>query len=175
MNRDNLILIFRFLLLLFLQAFLLNNINFFGFINPNLYLLFIIVYRLDGNPTLLIVLGFVMGLLLDLLTQGSGGQTIAALTIAFLRPYIIRFSFGVNYDVPMGMIKGSLLTQRLLYLSLMVVIHNLVLCSVIYFSFDNTITILKNTLFTSLFTFILIYISLGLFKNKWLDVFFYWL
>lgn len=166
MNRDNLILIFRFLLLLFLQAFLLNNINFFGFINPNLYLLFIIVYRLDGNPTLLIVLGFLMGLLLDLLAQGSGGQTIAALTIAFLRPYIIRFSFGVNYDVPMGMIKGSLLTQRLLYLSLMVVIHNLVLCSVIYFSFDNTITILKNTLFTSLFTFILIYISLGLFKNK---------
>ena len=73
MNRDNLILIFRFLLLLFLQAFLLNNINFFGFINPNLYLLFIIVYRLDGNPTLLIVLGFVMGLLLDLLTQGTGG------------------------------------------------------------------------------------------------------
>ena len=166
MNRDNLIFIFRFLLLLFLQAFLLNNINFFGFINPNLYLLFIIVYRLDGNPTLLIVLGFVMGLLLDLLTQGSGGQTIAALTIAFLRPYIIRFSFGVNYDVPMGMIKGSLLTQRLLYLSLMVVIHNLVLCSVIYFSFYNTITILKNTLFTSLFTFILIYISLRLFKNK---------
>ena len=166
MNRDNLILIFRFLLLLFLQAFLLNNINFFGFINPNLYLLFIIVYRLDGNPTLLIVLGFVMGLLLDLLTQGLGGQTIAALTIAFLRPYIIRFSFGVNYDVPMGMIKGSLLTQRLLYLSMVVVIHNLVLCSVIYFSFDNTITILKNTLFTSLFTFILIYISLGLFKNK---------
>ncbi len=165
MNRDNLILIFRFLLLLFLQAFLLNNINFFGFINPNLYLLFIIVYRLDGNPTLLIVLGFLMGLLLDLLAQGSGGQTIAALTIAFLRPYIIRFSFGVNYDVPMGMIKGSLLTQRLLYLSLMVVIHNLVLCSVIYFSFDNTITILKNTLFTSLFTFILIYISLRLFKK----------
>ena len=165
MNRDNLIFIFRFLLLLFLQAFLLNNINFFGFINPNLYLLFIIVYRLDGNPTLLIVLGFVMGLLLDLLTQGLGGQTIAALTIAFLRPYIIRFSFGVNYDVPMGMIKGSLLTQRLLYLSLMVVIHNLVLCSVIYFSFDNTITILKNTLFTSLFTFILIYISLRLFKK----------
>ena len=165
MNRDNLILIFRFLLLLFLQAFLLNNINFFGFINPNLYLLFIIVYRLDGNPTLLIVLGFVMGLLLDLLTQGLGGQTIAALTIAFLRPYIIRFSFGVNYDVPMGMIKGSLLTQRLLYLSLMVVIHNLVLCSVIYFSFYNTITILKNTLFTSLFTFILIYISLRLFKK----------
>jgi rod shape-determining protein MreD len=166
MNRDNIISIFQFLLLLLLQAFLLNNINFFGFINPNLYLLFILVYRLDGNPTLLIILGFVMGLLLDLLTQGSGGHTIATLTIAFIRPFIIRFSFGVNYDVPMGMIKGSLLNQRLLYLSLMVVIHHLVLYSVVYFSFENIITILKNTLFTSFFTFILVFVSLGLFKEK---------
>ena len=166
MNRDNILHIFQFFLLLFLQSFLLNNINLFGFINPNLYLLFIIIYRLDGNPTLLIFIGFVMGLLLDLLTQGSGGHTIATLTIAFLRLPIIKFSFGVNYDVPMGMIKGSLLRQRLLYFMLMVVIHHLVLYSIVYFSFDNTITILKNTLFTSFFTFIMVYISLGLFKEK---------
>ncbi len=166
MTRDNLISIFRFFLLLFLQSFLLNKINFFGFINPNLYLLFIIVYRLDGNATLLIILGFALGLLLDLLTLGSGGHTIASLSIAFLRPFIIRFSFGVNYDVPMGMIEGSLLTQRLLYLSLMIFIHHLLLFNVIYFSFDNILTILKSTVFSSLFTFILVYISFGLFKEK---------
>ena len=166
MNRDNILHIFQFFLLLFLQSFLLNNINLFGFINPNLYLLFIIIYRLDGDPTLLIIIGFVMGLLLDLLTQGSGGHTIATLTIAFLRLSIIKFSFGVNYDVPMGMIKGSLLRQRLLYFMLMVVIHHLVLYSIVYFSFDNTITILKNTLFTSFFTFIMVFVSLGLFREK---------
>ena len=166
MNRDNIIHIFQFFLLLFLQSFLLNNINLFGFINPNLYLLFIIIYRLDGDPTLLIIIGFVMGLLLDLLTQGSGGHTIATLTIAFLRLSIIKFSFGVNYDVPMGMIKGSLLRQRLLYFMLMVVIHHLVLYSIVYFSFDNIIIILKNTLFTSFFTFIMVFISLGLFREK---------
>ena len=166
MNRDNILHIFQFFLLLFLQSFLLNNINLFGFINPNLYLLFIIIYRLDGNPTLLIIIGFVMGLLLDLLTQGSGGHTIATLTIAFLRLSIIKFSFGVNYDVPMGMIKGSLLRQRLLYFMLMVVIHHLILYSIVYFSFDNTIIILKNTLFTSFFTFIMVFISLGLFREK---------
>jgi len=166
MNRDNLILIFHFFLLLFLQSFLLNNINFFGFINPNLYVLFIIVYRLNGNPTVLIILGFLLGLLLDLLTQGSGGHTIATLTIAFLRQFIIKFSFGVNYEVPLGMIEGSLLSQRLLYLILMILIHHLLLFIVIYFSLDNSLTILKNTLFTSFFTFILVYISLGLFKEK---------
>ena len=166
MNRDNLISIFQFFLLLFLQSFLINQINLFGFINPNLYLLFLIVYRLDANPTLLIILGFALGLLLDLLTQGAGGHTIASLTIAFLRPFIIRFSFGVNYDIPMGMIKGSLLTQRLLYLSLIIFVHHLVLFITIYFSFENILSILKNTLFTSFFTFILVYICLGLFKEK---------
>tara|TARA_B100001057_G_C22720191_1_gene899390 strand:- start:586 stop:1092 length:507 start_codon:yes stop_codon:yes gene_type:complete len=165
-NSDNLISIFQFFLLLLLQAFLLNNINFFGFINPNIYLLYIIVYRLDGNPTLIIILGFIMGILLDLLSQGSGGHTIATLTIAFIRPFIIRFSFGVNYDVPMGMIKGSLLNQRLLYLSMMVVIHHLILYCVIFSSFENIVNILKNTLFTSFFTFILVFVSLGLFKEK---------
>ena len=166
MNRDNIISIFQFFLLLFLQSFLINQINLFGFINPNLYLLFLIVYRLDANPTLLIILGFALGLLLDLLTQGAGGHTIASLTIAFLRPFIIRFSFGVNYDIPMGMIKGSLLTQRLLYLSLIIFVHHLVLFITIYFSFENILSILKNTLFTSFFTFILVYICLGLFKEK---------
>ena len=166
MNRDNIISIFQFFLLLFIQSFLINQINLFGFINPNLYLLFLIVYRLDANPTLLIILGFALGLLLDLLTQGAGGHTIASLTIAFLRPFIIRFSFGVNYDIPMGMIKGSLLTQRLLYLSLIIFVHHLVLFIIIYFSFENILSILKNTLFTSFFTFILVYICLGLFKEK---------
>ena len=166
MNRDNLISILQFLLLLFLQSFLLNNISFFGFINPNLYILFIIAFRLDGDSTLLIILSFTLGLLLDLLTQGSGGHTIASLTIAFLRPYIIRFSFGVNYDFPMGMIKGSPLSQRLLYILLIIFIHHLILYSVIYFSFDNIVVIIKNTLFTSFFTFILVFISLGLFKEK---------
>tara|TARA_B100001175_G_scaffold317883_1_gene337222 strand:- start:7070 stop:7441 length:372 start_codon:yes stop_codon:yes gene_type:complete len=121
---------------------------------------------LNGNATILIILGFLLGLMLDLLTQGSGGHTIATLTIAFLRQFIIKFSFGVNFEVPLGMIEGSLLSQRLLYLILMILIHHLLLFIVIYFSLDNTLTILKNTLFTSFFTFILIYISLGLFKEK---------
>ncbi|MEC8635901.1 MAG: rod shape-determining protein MreD [Bacteroidota bacterium] len=166
MNRDNLIVVFQFFLLLFLQSFLLNNINFFGFINPNLYLLLIVIHRLDSNPTILILLGFILGLLIDLLNQGSGGHTIATLTIAFLRPYIVKFSFGVNYDLPMGMVKGSPLSQRLIYISTIILVHHLLLYSVIYFSIDNTLTIIKNTLFTSFFTFVLIYTSLGLFKEK---------
>ena len=166
MSRYNIVLILQFILLLFVQAFLLSNINFFGFINPNLYLLFFLMYRFDGDRTALIILGFLMGLLLDLLTQGSGGHTIASLTITYLRPYIIRFSFGVNYDAPMGMIRGSLVNQRIAYFLQMILIHHLLLFVVIYFSFDNILTIIKNTFLSAFFTFILVYISLGLFKER---------
>lgn len=166
MSRYNIVLILQFILLLFVQAFLLSNINFFGFINPNLYLLFFLMYRFDGDRTVLIILGFLMGLLLDLLTQGSGGHTIASLTITYLRPYIIRFSFGVNYDVPMGMIRESLVNQRIAYFLQMILIHHLLLFVVIYFSFDNILTIIKNTFLSAFFTFILVYISLGLFKER---------
>lgn len=166
MSRYNIVVILQFILLLFVQAFLLSNINFFGFINPNLYLLFFLMYRFDGDRTVLIILGFLMGLLLDLLTQGSGGHTIASLTITYLRPYIIRFSFGVNYDVPMGMIRGSLVNQRVAYFLQMILIHHLLLFVVIYFSFDNILTIIKNTFLSTFFTFILVYISLGLFKER---------
>ncbi len=166
MSRYNIVLTLQFILLLFVQAFLLSNINFFGFINPNLYLLFFLMYRLDGDRTALIILGFLMGLLLDLLTQGSGGHTIASLTITYLRPYIIRFSFGVSYDVPMGMIRGSLVNQRVAYFLQMILIHHLLLFVVIYFSFDNILTIIKNTFLSAFFTFILVYISLGLFKER---------
>ena len=166
MSRYNIVLIPQFILLLFVQAFLLSNINFFGFINPNLYLLFFLMYRFDGDRTALIILGFLMGLLLDLLTKGSGGHTIASLTITYLRPYIIRFSFGVNYDVPMGMIRGSLVNQRVAYFLQMILIHHLLLFVVIYFSFDNILTIMKNTFLSAFFTFILVYISLGLFKER---------
>tara|TARA_E500000075_G_scaffold43171_1_gene38845 strand:+ start:1163 stop:1666 length:504 start_codon:yes stop_codon:yes gene_type:complete len=166
MSRYNIVVILQFILLLFVQAFLLSNINFFGFINPNLYLLFFLMYRFDGDRTALIILGFLMGLLLDLLTQGSGGHTIASLTITYLRPYIIRFSFGVNYDVPMGMIRGSLVNQRVAYFLQMILIHHLLLFVVIYFSFDNILTIIKNTFLSAFFTFILVYFSLGLFKER---------
>ena len=166
MSRYNIVVILQFILLLFVQAFLLSNINFFGFINPNLYLLLFLMYRFDGDRTALIILGFLMGLLLDLLTQGSGGHTIASLTITYLRPYIIRFSFGVNYDVPMGMIRGSLVNQRVAYFLQMILIHHLLLFVVIYFSFDNILTIIKNTFLSAFFTFILVYFSLGLFKER---------
>jgi len=166
MNRDNLFSFYRFVLLIFLQSFILSNLNLFGFINPNLYVLFFIIHKFNSDRTLLIFLGFLMGLLVDLLTLGSGGHTISTLTIAFLRPIIIRTSFGLNYDVLININEGTLASQRYIYVLTTIMIHHFVLYVVIFFNFESSLTILKNTLFSSFFTFIMIMISLGLFKEQ---------
>ena len=156
----------QFILLILLQTFLLNNVNLFGFLNPYIYILFLITYRFDNNPTLLILIGFVMGFLLDLLSQAAGGHMIASLAITFLRPFIIQFSFGVNSDISMGMVRGTSLSNRLLYLVLMVFIHHLILFIVVYFNLKSISIIFKYTFFTSIFSFILLWISLGFFKTR---------
>lgn len=80
----------RFILLVFLQVFLLNKIRFFGTINPNIYLLFILLlpFRLQGWITLLIA--FVTGITIDIFSGTIGLHTSAALVTAFARPAIIK-------------------------------------------------------------------------------------
>jgi hypothetical protein len=72
----------------------------FGFINPMIYLLFLVVYRFDDDQTLFILLSFVLGFCIDFLSQSGGAHTIASLTIGFVRPLLIKYSFGVTSEAP---------------------------------------------------------------------------
>ena len=54
-----------FLFLLCLQVFILNNINFLGYINPYLYIAFIFLYPLEENKFPLLFLSFILGISID--------------------------------------------------------------------------------------------------------------
>jgi len=56
----------RFVILIFLQVLILNNINFLGYINPYLYVLFILLYPFAGNQSLFLILSFLLGLSIDI-------------------------------------------------------------------------------------------------------------
>ncbi|NJW54870.1 rod shape-determining protein MreD, partial [Salinimicrobium oceani] len=88
----------RFVVLLLLQVLLLNNINFLGYINPYLYVLFIILFPFSGSQTLLIFLSFLLGWGVDIFEDSGGINAAACLVAAFIRPVLLRFSFGVSYD-----------------------------------------------------------------------------
>jgi rod shape-determining protein MreD len=82
--------IIRFVLLVFVQVTILNNIHLHGLFNPYIYPLFILLLPLEMAPWLLIFIGFFTGLVIDFYSNTLGMHAAATTLLAFLRPYIIN-------------------------------------------------------------------------------------
>ncbi|OIQ21947.1 rod shape-determining protein MreD [Lacinutrix sp. MedPE-SW] len=145
----------RFIVLLLLQVWVLSHVNFLGYINPYLYILFIALYPIKNNRMLFILLSFLLGLFIDMFLDSGGMHAAAAVTIAFIRPAALKFSFGAIYEHQAVKFGNTDFGQRLSYLTILTIIHHFVLFSLDFFNFSKIILILKNTLFSSIFTIIL--------------------
>ena len=166
MVQDNLKVFFSFMCLVLLQNLIFDNINLFGFSCPAIYLFFIITYRFDKSQFTLILLGFLLGLTVDLLQNSSGANAISTLLISFIRPSIIRFSFGVSPDNISILNMKTRLDKQVVYIILLTVIHQFILQSVAYFDLVHFILIFRNTFMNSILTFIILFAALNLFKKK---------
>lgn len=156
----------RFIVLLLLQVVLLNNINFLGYINPYLYIVFILIYPFTGNKSLLIFLAFLLGLSIDIFSDSGGIHAAACAFIAYIRPAILKFSFGVSYEYNTIKISKAPMGERITYIAIMVLVHHLILFSLEIFNFSHILLILKSTLFSGIFSVILITCTVLLFSRK---------
>ncbi|MDT0674993.1 rod shape-determining protein MreD [Autumnicola musiva] len=157
----------RFFGLVFLQVLVLNNINFLGYINPYLYFLFILLYPFNSNRSLFLLLAFLLGISIDVFEDSGGIHAAACLVAAFVRPQFLRFSFGISYDHQTLRLSVTPFGARLSYVFLMVMVHHLILFSLEMFSLNHILLILKKTLFSGIFTIILVFLSLALFSKKY--------
>jgi rod shape-determining protein MreD len=80
----------QFLVLVLLQVFILNNIQLGGYVNPYLYILFILLLPINTPKWLLLVLGFVLGITIDLFTHTPGMNSSATVFMSFIRPYVLE-------------------------------------------------------------------------------------
>jgi len=165
-NSDILINIVRFILLVFLQVLLLNNVNLAGYINPYLYILFILLYPLDGSKGLLIFLSFLLGLSIDIFEDSGGVHAAACAFTAYIRPVVLKYSFGVSYEYNSVKIKKADPMERLTYIASLVFMHHFVLFSLEIFSFKHIFLLLKSTFFSGIFTIIVVVCTMILFNKK---------
>ena len=80
-----------FVLLVFGQVFILNHINFSGYANPFLYVIFILTLPFDIPKWALLSLSFLLGLSIDLFSGVMGLHTAASVFMGFCRPGVLRF------------------------------------------------------------------------------------
>lgn len=162
MNSTLLVNIFRFIILLTVQIVIFNNMSFLGFIMPLPYLLFIILYPVNGNRAGLLVASFLLGLTMDIFSNSGGVHATACLTLAYLRPSIFKFSFGISYEYQTIKLNDVLTPERFSFILLSVIIHHFILFILeafqVSFFLDILIRALLSTVFTIISCIIIIYL-----------------
>ncbi|MCK5440912.1 MAG: rod shape-determining protein MreD [Maribacter sp.] len=167
MNSSYFINIIRFTLLVLVQVLIFNRLNFFGSINPMVYILFLYWYPIQKNRASFIGLGFLLGLSIDFFSDTLAIHTAATLTIAYVRPTIMRFVFGINYEFQSFKLRNTTKAQQFTFLALLIVVHHLVYFSLEIFSFANLLLITKKVLSVGLSSLILCMLFGSLFSvNK---------
>ena len=165
MNRKSLILLISFFSLLFFQIFVFNNMNIFGFVNPIIYIVFLVIYNFDSDQTLFILICFLLGFSIDFFSQSGGAHTIATVTMSFLRPILIRNSYGVTSEIPVSFHTDTRRINKYTFLSLLFVLHHLIYFSIVFFDWSALHLVLKNTFLTFMFSLTLSIMVLNLYRK----------
>lgn len=164
MNSAVLLNIARFILLLAAQLLIFNNINFFGYLNPYPYVLFIILYPVNGNKSGLLLASFLLGIIMDMFCNSGGVHAAASITLAYLRPTFFKFSFGVSYEYQTVKINDKLTPERFSFILISVLTHHLILFILETFRLNFFFNILIQTIFSTVFTIVISILIIYLFK-----------
>jgi len=157
-----------YILLVFIQVLILNNIQLSGFINPFLYVLFILLLPFQTPTYLLMILGFMMGMTIDIFSNTPGIHSSATVFMAFMRPHVISLLSGRDsQDIGISpRIKGLGFAWFLKYTVILVLCHHIFLFYIEVFTFTGAFYTLLRCLLSSVFSIILVIISQYIiFKN----------
>jgi rod shape-determining protein MreD len=149
-----------FILLIMVQVLLFNNIQFSGYVNPYVYIMFILLLPVEIPAWLLLVLSFATGGIIDFYSGSPGMHSSATVLAGFVRPYILRvISPRDGYEPgsePSMIIYGF--RWFFTYTILIVLVHHIALFYLEVFRFTGFFRTMLRVLFSSLFsiTFILL-------------------
>lgn len=156
----------RFLILVAVQVLICNHINFMGYINPYIYILLIILYPTKNNRAAFIFLSFLLGLTIDLFSDTGGIHAAACVFIAYARPVVLRYSFGVLYENYAIKFNNVEFGAKLTYITFLTLLHHIILFYLEIFSVSKIILVLQKTLFSSIFTILLCILITIIFSRK---------
>ena len=165
MNNTTVLNTLRFIVLVFFQVTVFNNIHFFGFITPYPYILFILLYPLNVNRHLFLIFSFLLGLVLDIFNNSGGVHTTACITLAFVRQNLLKMSFGYSYEFHMMRITDKISSELVTYVITSVLIHHTVLIVLEIFNLHFIWEIILRIITSSIFSILLIFLIIGLIKS----------
>lgn len=120
-----------FLVTVLLQVFLFDNLSVSIFLNPLIYVAFVVLLPVDTPAVWLLVGGLAMGVAMDFLMGTAGINVMATVLIAFIRPFLLSSLYGRDDLRDGGVPSPERLGHHIFldYLVILVVVHHAVFFS----------------------------------------------
>ena len=152
----------RFVFLITLQVLVLNNILFMGYINPYIYILFLLLIPFDTPRWLILILAFCLGMSVDAFQNTMGLHAFSCVLIAYCRRHILHFLLPQLKNKKQINLEFSLqefgLQRALIYTGSLVFIHHFSLFILESFQLD-LIRVLLRTFLSSIVSITLLIIT----------------
>lgn len=148
----------RFVVFILLQGLVLNHINISGYLNPLLYVMFVLLLPFDMSKQWVLVWAFITGFAVDIFSGTPGMHAASLVFVAFLRPFLIN-ALSRQDDLEYGA-KPTLQNMGFrwvfFYSVILVVIHHTVFFFIESFRLSEFFQIITRSLISSLMTLVLI-------------------
>jgi len=120
--------LFRFILLVFFQVYILDKVSLHQMITPYLYFIFILWLPFKINRTTLIIISFILGYTLDSFRHHPGFHAAACVLMGYIRPFVVNLLIPqegaeTNYEEPSIKSMGGMLPY-MIYSGVLILLHN---------------------------------------------------
>jgi hypothetical protein len=153
--------IIRFIGLVLFQVLILNHVALGGYVNPYLYVLFILWLPFRTEKWVLLISAFLLGFAVDIFSNTPGLNAAASVAMAFARPFVIEMlSTGTDFEPgSRPSIRGQGMRWFITYTVILVLVHHTVLFYLEVFRISEFFTTLLRVILSSIFTLGLVFLS----------------
>jgi len=149
-----------FVVLVLVQVLVFNHVQFSGFVNPYVYVLFVLLLPLSTPRYVVIFGGFFIGLAVDVFSNSPGMHAAATVVIAYIRPFVVRSISSREEDRnDYPGVKQNKFSWFLYYTALMVFFHHFILFFLEYLTFSHFFSTLLKIIISSVFSIFVIVLS----------------
>lgn len=161
MIKDLLKYLLQFVILVLTQLLIFNNVELSGFINPYVYILFILLLPFEVPKFILLIAAFLTGLVIDLFMGTPGVHSTATLLMAFARPGVLSiFSPREGYQSgTLPRLQQFGLEWFAKYAILLVIIHHFTLFYLEVLTFQHFFSTFLRALLSTMLTSVILLIS----------------
>ena len=149
-----------FISLVLVQVLIFNQVQFSGFFNPYIYVLFILLLPLSTPRYLMLISAFLLGFVIDVFSNSLGVHSAATVFVAYIRPLVIRLISNREDDrSDYPGLNQNKLSWFINYAFIVVFIHHAILFYLEVYTFANFFNTLYRVILSSLFSIIVIVLS----------------